>query len=161
MELRWKILNQRKFFVSFFNNLIKIIDSIECYLFPAFHIQIINPVGKTAVVVIAEFFIDSSLTRWRCTPFISFSHAVISASWTLMNHDLIRSGNYRMAKGYKWSTSPSGQRRVYKKFRDNYNCRLPNWVYELYMKRRKQITFDAIYNLDKIVKKRDEKLSLI
>lgn len=62
-------------------------------------------------------------------------------------------GNYRMAKGYKWSTSPSGQRRIYSKFRDNYICRLPDWVYDLYLKRRKQITLDAIYNLGNIVKK--------
>jgi len=82
-------------------------------------------------------------------------------SYQIEIHQSPKSGNYRMAKGYKWSTSPAGQRRVHKKFRDNYNCRLPNWVYALYMKRRKQITFDAIYNLDKIVKKRDEKLSLI
>jgi len=63
------------------------------------------------------------------------------------------SGDYRLAKGYQWNTSPGGQKRIYKKFRDNFNCMLPDWVYELYMKRRKQITFNAIYDLEETYKK--------
>lgn len=62
-------------------------------------------------------------------------------------------GNYRLAKGYQWNTTPAGQKRIYKKFREDYYCRLPNWVYALYIKRRIQITKDTIYAIKELTKK--------
>jgi hypothetical protein len=62
-------------------------------------------------------------------------------------------GLYRLAKGYKWTTTPAGQRRVYKKFRDNYVCRMPNDIYIRYMKRRKDATKEAIFGVEKAYEK--------
>lgn len=55
----------------------------------------------------------------------------------------------RVASGYLWNTLPSGKKLVYKKFVDYYNCRLPNWIYEKYMLRRRKVLRDALVDLDK------------
>lgn len=62
-----------------------------------------------------------------------------------------RGGYYREATGYLWTTLPSGQRRIYTKFRDSYNCRLPNWVYDEYMVQRKQALRDALVGIDQLI----------
>lgn len=54
-----------------------------------------------------------------------------------------KGGYYRVALGYVWSTIPSGKRLVYSKFRDNYSCYLPSWVYSKYMSARKH-AFDGL-----------------
>jgi hypothetical protein len=43
-----------------------------------------------------------------------------------------KGGRYRLAKGYLWETSPMGQRSLYTKFKDTFDCRLPNWVWHDY-----------------------------
>jgi len=48
-----------------------------------------------------------------------------------------RGGYYRVALGYAWSTIPSGKRLVYSKFRDNYSCYIPTWIYRKYDAARK------------------------
>ena len=54
-----------------------------------------------------------------------------------------KGGYYRIALGYVWSTIPSGKRLVYSKFRDNYSCYLPTWVYNKYTESRKH-AFDGL-----------------
>lgn len=58
-----------------------------------------------------------------------------------------KGGEYRLAKGYQWNTIPAGQKRIYKKFRDEFYCHLPDWVYKQYFKKRKQMTHDAIFQV--------------
>lgn len=48
-----------------------------------------------------------------------------------------RGGYYRVGHGYLWNTLPSGQKRVYKKFIDDFNCYLPKKVYDRYVLMRK------------------------
>ena len=55
-----------------------------------------------------------------------------------------RGGFYRIARGYKWSTIPSGKRLIYLKFEDRYNCYLPKWVYDLYMEKRRDALEDVL-----------------
>jgi len=58
-----------------------------------------------------------------------------------------RGGWYRVARGYKWSTIPSGKRCVYKKFRDSYSCYLPNLIFNQYKKKRETALKDALISL--------------
>ena len=53
-----------------------------------------------------------------------------------IHHDP-RGGYRRIAKGYLWSSLPSGKRLIYHKFDDSYSCYLPKWVYDEYMDSRK------------------------
>jgi len=46
-------------------------------------------------------------------------------------------GYHRTARGYLWSSLPSGKRLIYHKYNDFYSCYLPQWVYDKYMKTRK------------------------
>jgi hypothetical protein len=64
-----------------------------------------------------------------------------------------RGGYYRVAHGYLWNTLPGGQKRIYKKFIDDYSCYLPVWVYEEYMRLRKAALRDVLGDLEQIVKK--------
>ena len=48
-----------------------------------------------------------------------------------------RGGYNRIARGYLWSSLPSGKRLIYHKFNDSYSCYLPQWVYDKYMASRK------------------------
>jgi len=66
-----------------------------------------------------------------------------------------RGGMYRIAKGYIKRVTPAQQVRVYTKFYDKYNCRLPNWVYAAYSEKRKQYNKENLEELKKIYKKRD------
>jgi len=61
-------------------------------------------------------------------------------------------GFNRVATGYLWTTLPSNQRRVYTKFRDSFSCRLPNWVYEDYMVKRKSALKEILVELEETVK---------
>lgn len=56
----------------------------------------------------------------------------------------------RLARGYQWNTNPSGQRRIYRKFRDIYICRLPTDIYKRYMVRRELATERALFGVEDI-----------
>lgn len=62
-------------------------------------------------------------------------------------------GFNRLGKGYKWSTLPSGTRRIYPKFKDPYSCYIPVWVYNKYMARRKAALANAVTSLKKEIDK--------
>lgn len=51
-------------------------------------------------------------------------------------HHTKEGGFNREARGYLWSSLPSGKRLIYHKFTDNYSCYLPQWVYIIYMDMR-------------------------
>ncbi len=57
--------------------------------------------------------------------------------------------DYRIAKGYKWDTLPSGQRRIYSKFKDTFYCRVPDPWYSIYYKMRKQASMDKVLGVEK------------
>lgn len=63
-----------------------------------------------------------------------------------------KGGYYREAKGYLWSSLPSGKRLIYHKYDDSYSCYLPTWVYNQYMKSRRV----AMQELLKDIKKLEE-----
>jgi hypothetical protein len=58
----------------------------------------------------------------------------------------------RTAKGYIWNTLPSGQKRIYKKYIDEYSCYLPNDVYEKYAKIRMDALKGILVDIDKLLK---------
>jgi hypothetical protein len=64
----------------------------------------------------------------------------------------------RLAKGYQWNTNPSGQRRIYKKFRDIYVCRLPTDIYIRYMHRRDDATEKALFGVQKMYEETEMEL---
>ena len=66
-------------------------------------------------------------------------------------------GFNRVSKGYLWNTLPSGQKRVYHKFTDTYNCRLPNWVYKRYMTQRQAAFKTILVDVEHIVKEKEIK----
>lgn len=67
-----------------------------------------------------------------------------------------KGGFYRVGKAYLWSTLPSGTRRIYSKFHDHYRCYLPNKIYKEYMKLRNKATAEALANLKREVKDKNE-----
>lgn len=62
----------------------------------------------------------------------------------------------RLAKGYQWNTTPAGQRRIYRKFRDIYVCRMPTNIYVRYMHRRDEATEKALFGVEKIYEEVEE-----
>jgi len=66
-------------------------------------------------------------------------------------------GWYRQYKGYVWATLPSGQKRIYKKYRDTISCYLPKPVFERYSQMRKSALQDVIRDYHKEEKKEDER----
>lgn len=66
-----------------------------------------------------------------------------------------RGGNYRIAKGYLWKTSPKGQRTLYPKFNDTFVCWLPTKIWKEYeMNKRIPASEDSIESLEKIEQKK-------
>jgi len=65
-----------------------------------------------------------------------------------------KGGNYRLAKGYLWKTTPKGQRIIHSKFRDTFYYRLPNKVWNTYEKERIEISEQSIEALEKIEQKK-------
>lgn len=63
---------------------------------------------------------------------------------------------YRCGKGYIMRSLPSGQKRVYRSFVDEFYCRLPNHIYARYNKMRKDALVDAIKMLKKEAKRSEE-----
>jgi len=63
------------------------------------------------------------------------------------------SEDIREARLYKKVITPASQVRVYKQYNDNFNIMLPNWVYELYKKKRHKYTKENITALKKHLKK--------
>jgi len=61
-------------------------------------------------------------------------------------------GFRRVSKGYLWSSLPSGSKRIYHKFDDNFSCRLPDWIYKRYMVERKNALRDVLVDLEAEVK---------
>lgn len=66
-------------------------------------------------------------------------------------------GFHRVSKGYLWSSLPSGQKRIYHKFTDSFNCRLPDWVYKRYMIERKNALATTLIDIDEIIKEDETK----
>lgn len=64
-----------------------------------------------------------------------------------------RGGNYRIAKGYLWKTSPMGQRAIYPKFKDTFLCRLPNHIWLKYEDERISASEHSIDAVEKSSKK--------
>jgi len=64
-----------------------------------------------------------------------------------------RGGMYRRGRGYIIRSLPSGQRRIYRSFEDEFSCRLPKPIFLRYNKMRKQALRDALSNLKIEVKK--------
>jgi hypothetical protein len=56
-------------------------------------------------------------------------------------------GFTRWAKGYQWTSLPSGKRLIRSSFDDSFSCRLPNEVYYKYMRKRKKYNKENIENL--------------
>ena len=63
----------------------------------------------------------------------------------------------RIARGYKIKTSPVGQKRIYKNFEDNYSCYLPDWVFEIYMEKRKFYLKQTNEELQKILNDKEKR----
>ena len=66
-----------------------------------------------------------------------------------------RGGNYRLAKGFLWKTSPKGQRAIYSKFRDTFYYRLPNKIWNDYETQRIEISEESITAIEKVRQKRN------
>jgi len=66
-------------------------------------------------------------------------------------------GFAREAKGYLWSSLPSGQKRIYHKFTDSYSCRLPNWVYKRYMTKRKDAFKTILVDVGQVLEEKEVK----
>lgn len=62
-----------------------------------------------------------------------------------------RGGNYRVAKGYLWKTSPKGQRAIYPKFRDTFLCWLPTTIWKQYELDRIQASEKSIMAVEQII----------
>ena len=67
-------------------------------------------------------------------------------------HHTKEGGYNREARGYIWSSLPSGKRLIYHKYDDKYSCYLPQWVYDIYMNSR----MGAMKCLLKDIKKLEE-----
>ena len=65
-----------------------------------------------------------------------------------------RGGDYRLAKGFLWKTSPKGQRAIYPKFHDTFFYRLPNRIWNKYENDRIEVSEQSISALEKINEKR-------
>jgi len=65
-----------------------------------------------------------------------------------------RGGDYRLAKGFLWKTSPKGQRAIYSKFKDTFFYRLPNKIWNEYEKERIEVSEHSITAVENIEKKR-------
>lgn len=61
----------------------------------------------------------------------------------------------REARLYNKTLTPAGQVRVYKQYYDTFDVMLPDWVYELYKKKRHMYTKNNIIQLKKFLKKSD------
>ena len=72
-------------------------------------------------------------------------------------HFTHKGGYSREARGYLWSSLPSGQKRIYHKFSDSYSCRLPNWVYKRYMEKRKEAFKTILVDVEHIVEEKKAK----
>lgn len=68
-----------------------------------------------------------------------------------------RGGWYRVAKGYLWSVLPSGSKRIYKKFYDDYSCYLPEAVFKRYSVMREDALKTVLKDLDQIMKHEGKK----
>lgn len=67
-----------------------------------------------------------------------------------------RGGQYRLAKGYLWKTSPSGKRNVYSKFTDTFRCWLPTKIWKKYeMEKRIPASEESIEALETIAQKKE------
>jgi len=78
---------------------------------------------------------------------------------TLRNYDdylvmitKLNGQNFRSARGYNVYRLPSGMKRVYRNFDDRYTCRLPNWVYKIYMEKRNKYLDEALAAIDRTKK---------
>lgn len=61
-------------------------------------------------------------------------------------------GRYRKSKCYLWKTSPMGQRSLYSKFNDTFNCWLPTKVWKKYEEQRiaaSEQSIDAVAKADR------------
>jgi len=69
-------------------------------------------------------------------------------------HHTEKGGYDREARGYLWSSLPSGKRLIYHRFTDSYSCYLPQWVYVIYMDMREV----AMESLLTAIKQEDEEI---
>lgn len=65
-----------------------------------------------------------------------------------------RGGYYREITAYKWNTLPSGKRIIRTQYTDNYNCYIPNWVFDKYMVMRKNATKETLDRLEQSISKK-------
>lgn len=68
-------------------------------------------------------------------------------------------GYNRIAKAYKWMTLPSGTRRIYRQWEDNFNCYMPKRHYSRYAEIRNKEKDKMVKMLrERLDKKKDKKL---
>lgn len=73
---------------------------------------------------------------------------------------LKRSSDFRRtARIYRQHTLPSGTKRIYREHETEYNCKLPDWVYQKYTKKRKEMLNRIIKEMSQEIEE-DEKQKL-
>jgi len=65
-----------------------------------------------------------------------------------------KGGRYRLAHGYLWRTSPMGQRTLYPKFNDSFNCWLPTVIWRRYEEERIMASEESIEAVERIAEKK-------
>jgi hypothetical protein len=70
-------------------------------------------------------------------------------SYQINIHYSPKGGDYRLAKGYLWKTSPKNQKTIFSKFEDTFYYRLPNPVWRTYEKERIEVTEESVEDVDK------------
>ena len=66
-------------------------------------------------------------------------------------------GYERFARGIKWFTIPDGTRRYRKVFEDEFSCYVPNWIYKLYIVKRKKYLVEISEKLEALQAKMERK----
>lgn len=86
----------------------------------------------------------------------SYDDYVIKIYHTKKNHhasDESTIGTIRQARVYKKTMSPIGQTRIYKKYYDNFDIMLPDWIYNKYQAKRKRYGDADLQKLKQLMEK--------
>jgi len=67
-------------------------------------------------------------------------------------------GYQRKAVAIKWYSLPDGKQRFRKEFEDHFSCYIPNWIYKLYLDKRKKYLKEISDDLRKLKEKLEEKM---
>lgn len=64
-------------------------------------------------------------------------------------------GNYRNAKGYLKRTLPSGNLRIYSKFRNKFYVMIPDWIWEKYIAERERVHNLQLQEIKKVMEEQE------